>query len=294
MKNYGLAVPTYNRCDELHKLLQTIPATVPVAVSDNGSTLPELFQQKYKNIAITKIFPHVSMFENWNLAANSVQTEWLAIPSDDDLYYEKSFPIIEKYLAEYSNMDMIVFGHHAIDADGAVLSGWQPELESCAAPSGFLKFKYGVDARMPSVFIKTALFKKLGGFDEGFKITAADSDLIQRAALIGHVQFVPETVSGYRVWEGGLTHKKIASIEWMDEIDRWCDRIARFCDERHIGLYSHHVRDEIYARNLLAGVVTAKKDRGYVAAWAHLMTCRYPFRARPRTQLGLLYRLIKP
>lgn len=294
MKNYGIAVPTFNRYEVLKKLLDTIPVSVSVFISDNGATLPESFQQQYPNAGVGKVFPPVLMFPNWNLAANSVQADWVAIPSDDDVYYPKSFSIIERCLEQYDDMDMIVFGHNTIDADGNVLNKWIPQLETCIAPAGFLKFKYGVDARMPSVFVKTALFKVLGGFDEGFRITAADSDFIQRAALIGNVQFVPEVVSGYRVWEGGLTHKKIASAEWMEEIDRWGARIMAFCKEREINLYTKTLRDEIYARNLLAGLASAKRSGGYSASWNHLTSCRYPYRAHLRTQLRLLLWLIRP
>lgn len=294
MKTFGIAVPTYKREEEIRKLLANIPDDVQVFVSDNGSFLTNTFQTLYPNVVIKRVIPEVPMFRNWNSAASAVQNKWMVIPADDDVYFSKSFSIIEQYLEQYTDLDMIVFGHDTIDASGNVLNSWVPQLETCMAPSGFLKFQYGVDARMPSIFVKTALFKELGGFDEGFRITAADSDFVQRAALIGNVQFVPEVVSGYRVWEGGLTHNKIASVEWMEEIDRWCDRIMAFCKEREIDLYSETIRDEIYIRNLLAGVVSAKKSNGYVAAWKHMMKCRYPHKALLRTQRRLLYRLIRP
>lgn len=294
MKTYSLAVPTFNRSEVLQKLMDTVPASVSVYISDNGSTLPPSIVKKYPNAVIGKTTPPVLMFENWNLAANSVLSDWLAIPSDDDIYYKDSFLVIEKYLNKYNDMDVIIFGHNTIDSNENILNNWKPCLETCIAPSGFLRFKYGVDARMPSIFMKTALFKKLGGFDEGFRITAADSDFLQRAALVGNIQFVPEVVSGYRVWEGGLTHNKIASTEWMKEIDRWCNRISEFCEERNINMYSKKIQDEIYARNLLAGVHSAKKSNGYMAAWSHVKNCRYPFKALVRTQLSLLYRLVRP
>lgn len=294
MKNYSLAVPTFERYDELQKLLDSISKSVSIYISDNGSTLPASLLQQYSNAVVSKVFPAVLMFPNWNLAANLVQTEWLAIPSDDDIYYPESFQIIERCLEQYADMDMIVFGFNTINADGQVLSSWIPQLETCIAPSGFVNFKYGVDARMPSILIKLKLFKELGGFDEGFRFTAADSEFVQRAALIGDVQFIPEVVAGYRVWEGGMTHNKISSVEWMEEIDRWCHRISSFCKERNINIYSKRINDEIYARNLVGGIIGARKSSGYMAAWAHLTRCRYPFRALVRTQLSLWYKLVKP
>ena len=293
MRNFGIAIPTYKREKEIKKLLAYIPKDVPVFVSDNGNTLTNEFRSLYPQALIKSIVPEVPMFENWNSAGFSVQSKWMVIPADDDAYFSSSFSIIEKYLNKYADMDMIVFGHNIIDADDNVLSRWVPESKTCPAPLGFLKFKYGVDARMPSVFIKTVLFKKLGGFDEGFRITAADSDFVQRAALIGNVRFVSEVVSSYRKWEGGLTHNKIATLEWMLEIDRWCNRINAFCAERGIELYSKKISDEVYARNLVSGLAAAKKSGGYAAAWKHFKQCRYPYRALFRTQLLLMYWLIR-
>lgn len=289
----GIAIPTYKREEEIKKLLASIPNHLNIVISDNGGYLPESFQKSYPNALIKKIIPVVPIFRNWNAAAFAIKNEWLVIPGDDDIYYPESFSIVESYLKKYADMDVIIFGHNTIDSAGCVITSWRPALESFIAPEGFLKFRYGIDARVPSIFIKTTLFKELGGFDEGFNMVA-DSDFIQRAALIGNVQFIPEVISGYRIWDGGLTHNKIASAEWMKEIDRWCHRISSFCKERNIHIYSKSIHDEIYARNLLGGLIGAKKSLGYIAGWAHLLRCRYPFRALVRTQIRIWYRLVKP
>lgn len=294
MSDYGLAVPTYNRYVELEKLLATIPQRVPVYISDNGASLPVLFEHERENTFIQKVATVVPMFPNWNLAANAVKEEWLAIPSDDDIYYPGSFEIIERCLALYADADMVVFGHNIIDENERILSSWTPKLATFSAPSGFSQFQYGVDARMPSVFIKRELFHRLNGLHEQFSITAADSDILQRVALVGKVQFVPEIISGYRVWEGGLTHKKIASQEWMNEIEYWCQRIADFATENKVDLNSKRIGDEIFARNLISGIKTLKKESGYIAAWRYFIKFRFPLAALLSTKMRLMAWVLRP
>ncbi len=295
MCKFAIAIPTYKRANELQKLLDSLDVKCTVYVSDNGGYLPENFPRRNPNISIKKTTPEVPIFSNWNAAACMVKEEWLTIPADDDLYYPESFQIINRYISTYPEMDVIIFGHNVIDVEGKTISSWIPrELAAFNAPEGFRIFQYGVEARMPSVFVKTKLFHELGGFEEGFKLTAGDSDFVQRALLAGNVLFVPEVVSGYRVWEGGLTSSRMATNQWMNEIDSWCKRIATFCKERSIDLYSKKNHDEIYALNLLGGVMNLKKKRAYLAAWSHFWSCRYPVHASLLTQLRLFYILIKP
>jgi len=287
--NFKICIPTYHREDKLRELLSTIPENINVLISDNGSTVGKDICDLYENITVKKVLPEVTMFQNWNQAGFMADSEWLVIPSDDDM--------IEKGMKTYGkNADMLVFGHHIVDGEGEIISTWTPtKLETCAAPKGFKYFQYGVEARMPSIIIRTSLFKELGGFCEDFKLTASDSDLIQRLSLVGNVQFIPEVVSGYRVWDGGATSLTIASKNWMDEIDYWCNRIDKFCQQQGIkDVYSNHIQDEIYARNLSGGLSSLKKNKGYSETWKHFRQCRFPSHATLKTKMHLIYALCRP
>lgn len=297
MVKIGVAVPTYNRENQLGGLLEMIPAHIPVYVSDNGSHLTAPFKKRFPSVHFKSIAGEpLPPLTNWNLAARMVTEDWVVIPSDDDIYYEDSFNTIEEYLERYNSADIVVFGHNTVDEEYQRINEWKPrELVQCAAPNGFDYFKYGVDARMPSIFFKKKLLEELGYFDESFKITAGDSDLVQRALIKGISVFVPIVVSGYRVWEQGSTHQTIGTFEWMQEIDYWGDKLEKTLQE--IPQYASQVseiRAEIYARNLLAGIASVKKSRGYIAAWKHMMRCKYPHKALLRTQRRLLYGLIRP
>jgi Glycosyltransferase like family 2 len=297
MAKIGIAIPTYNRQDQLGNLLETIPDELSIYVSDNGAHLSDVFMEQYRTVHFEAVVGEaVCMFANWNLAARMVNEDWVVIPSDDDIYFENSFEKITKYLNRYSNVDIVVFGHQTVDRDYKKINEWKPkELVECHAPKGFEYFKYDVSARMPSIFFKRSLLVELGYFDEIFKITAADSDLVQRALIKGQSVFIPEVVSGYRVWSGGATNNTISSMQWMHDIAYWGKKIEKILEG--IPQYSKEassIRAELYARNLLAGVASAKRSGGYSAAWSHLTSCRYPYRARLRTQLRLLFWLLRP
>ncbi len=285
----GVAIPTYKREEMLAGLLKTIPKNVLVYISDNGGSLGEKIQEDNPNVILKKIVPEVSMFENWNSAASMVEDEWLVVTSDDDIYYPSQFQVIWSALDKYSDMDMLIFGHNIIDADGNVLQSWAPEIGTFRPPEGFVKYKYGINARMPSIIFKNSFFKYLNGFKECFKLTASDSDLIQRGLMVGKVQLIPEIISGYRLWNGGLTLNRISSQEWMTEIDIWCEQMLQFSKEEKVNVYSRKIQDEIYASNLIAGIISARKYSGLKLAWQHFKRCRYPYRARVVTQLRIFY-----
>lgn len=294
MGKIGVTIPTYQRQDKLEEILATIPESVKVYLSDNGATLPKDFQKEKVNVRINKVTPVVPMFSNWTKAGMSAEEEWLILPSDDDLFMPNAFEAINGVLTSCSDeVGMVIFGHHAIDGDGEVLSTWSPDDKLYPAPSGFSVFQYGVPARMPSIVIRTKVFRELGGFCEDFKLTASDSDFIQRASLVADVQFVSTVISGYRIWEGGATANTIATFEWMQEIEMWCNRIESFCRVRNIHVYSSHIRDEIYASNLSAGISLLRKQGLLKHAWKHFWKCRYPFRAPLKTQLRIIYHLFR-
>ncbi|MBW8359991.1 MAG: glycosyltransferase family 2 protein [Weeksellaceae bacterium] len=294
MDNLQVAIPTYNRNELLEKLLSSIPQRIKVTVSDNGSFTELNLKNKFTNATFISSSIVLDVFANWNVAAKNVSTEWVMIPSDDDLFYEFTFEIIQKNIEKYPNADMIVFGYDVIDEFDVKRKGWVVKNEiSYESPLGFDIFKYGVDARMPAIVFKTSMLKKLNYFDENYKLTAGDSDLIQRVLLTGSVTFIPEIVAAYRVWNGALTHQKIATKLWLSEIDFWQNKLKNYGIEVYrkkglLPLQFDSIRDEVYARNLLPGISQIRKTNGFVAALRFIQQNRYPFRADIKTQLILV------
>jgi hypothetical protein len=146
---------------------------------------------------------------------------------------------------------------------------------------------------MPGVIFRKTFLDSLGGFDPTYRLTAADSELVQRALLFGHSVFIPEIIAGYRVWRGGLTSQKIASKEWLGEIEYWtkknADIAAKEMQRAGFKFNKEKFKDNIYAKNLIAGCDNLLQCKKYRDCIHFIFTSRFPRRAR----IGLRLRLLK-
>lgn len=289
----GIAVPTFNRPDYLQILLRSIPDWVAVVVSDNGGNLSPSFKEDFPTVFFCSTETVLKTLENWNRAVRAQTSAWIAIPGDDDVYREGAFDIIRDRINDNPDADLIIFGHDIVDSRGTKLSSWTPRPGMYKRPGGFSRFKYGIDARMPSIFFRKSIFEKLNGFDQRFLITAGDSDFLQRATLIGNCCFCQEIVSGYRVWPGGATSQLIATPAWMQEIELWCESIRRFDAEQGIGIYSEKVRDEIYLRNIIGGLLTIGGAKKRASRLCYLRQFSLPKKGRLKSYLRLAKALLR-
>jgi GT2 family glycosyltransferase len=290
----GIAIPSYKRPELLARLLDSIDADIPISVSDNGAYLDAAFTARYPRVRFVQKPEVIPVLQNWNRAARAVDSEWIVMPGDDDLYYPGSFDLIERAIRNNPSADILFFGHHIIDEVDRVIGTWSPAAEALAAPAGFERVRLGVPARPPGIVFRKAVYERLGGFCEAFQVTASDNDFYQRVTLVGRAVFVPDVASGYRVWSSGGTAQTIASKAWLDEIDLWCGRVQEFAGRHSKYTYPDSLRDEIYLGNLRAGIWALKARGGYLTAWRHAATARYPYRARLISQLKLLALLVLP
>lgn len=297
----AVAIPTYSRLDLLTQLTGSIPPSVQVYVSDNNASMRPLERDFPPNVHISHAEGLLPIFANWNRALSLITDEstHVLIPSDDDLYLPHHFETIEASIAAHPDADIIVFGCDFADETGRTWPGYCPkQLEIFAPGGGFLKFAASVDARMPGVLFRRDFLARIGHFDERFTLTAADSELIQRALLLGSSVFIPEVVGNYRVWTGSLTHARQASDHWMQEIDLWVDKIAQLlATNPQISTQSIDIgnyKDEIYIANLRAGIGALKAKGRHVSAWRHAMAGRYPYSASLKSQAKLLAHLLLP
>ncbi|TWI93811.1 glycosyl transferase family 2 [Mucilaginibacter frigoritolerans] len=297
VKDLTIAIPTYNRNDFLIKILDTIPNNELVVISDNGGSVTEDIINKHPGFLFVKPPEKLEMFENWNFCINKVQTKWFIIPSDDDLFYVNAFSKINAAIEKYDDADIIIFGHNTIDEFDNVLSVWSPhEIKILEKPNGYNYFKYGVEARLPSIIFKTDFAKSYGFFDESYVFTAADSLLIQKCMLNGKAVLLPDIISAYRIWQNNFTSKYISSKEWLLKIDKWQDEIAQdvkiVYGNLNLTINSSHIKDEVYANNLLAGIVNKKSKYGFKEAFIFVKSVRFPWRAKFITKLKIIKALL--
>lgn len=292
----GIAIPTYKRENYLRILLNSIPTDIDVVVSDNGGFTSPEFKEEFNHRTFVSSDQVVNMFQNWNTAIDHLQTEWICLASDDDVFFSNAFTSFAKYLNQFPDSDCIIFGHKNIDENGTKLGQWSPSsLSQLHPPDGYNLFKYGVDARPISVFFKKELYNKIGKLDEEYKITSADSDFIQLALLNGITLFVPEIVSGYRIWNKSLTSTLNASSEWMEEIDKWQRKIAIVL--KHMNFTNNEIKintNEVIARNLLSGLYSLKRQKKSLKeSLQYISQFKYPYYATLRTQIQLLKCLLR-
>jgi glycosyltransferase involved in cell wall biosynthesis len=295
LSKLSIAIPTYNRNSYLLKLLETIPDTFAgkVVVSDNGGHVTDEIRTQYNQFSFIRLKNQVQMFQNWNIAINSIETEWFIMPSDDDLFVPGAFNDIEEVLKQNQTADIFIFGHNVINETDEVLTSWRPDkFQSFNSPQGFRLCSKGVDARCPSIIFKTDLVRRMGMFKEEFEYTAADSLLIHRCLLYGQSVFIPKIISSYRTWPNNFTSQLISTKGWLDKIQLWVDLIEenleRDFPKEDLVPSIANFKDEIFARNLLAGLSERRKKNGVFNAMKFISDNRYPFFADLRTQLGII------
>jgi hypothetical protein len=184
----------------------------------------------------------------------------------------------------------LIFGHRVIDKDDNEISRWVPEKKmEFLPPAGYEVFKYGVESRFPSMVFRTSKVRECGNLDESYKITAADSKMIQKVLLSGKVIFIPEIVGGYRTWPQNSTTLTLGTPAWLKEIDRWQNDIEAFIGE-DVGSVAigdfQKIKDEVYARNMLGGIVNIKKTQG--KRWKYISENRFPRKASFLTKLKII------
>lgn len=294
MELFQVCIPTYNRVDLVRKLINSIPGYVNIFLSDNGGSISNSQEVMPCNVTIFEKKPAVDVFTNWRLAAGFSSAEWFFLPSDDDIYCSNMYEEVCTVLEKNPEVGMVVFGCNFIDQNGEIIGSWTPPINGIKpSHEAFDFFSYGVNARMPSILINRDIYNQIGGISEDFKLTAGDSELVQHLAIHAPVLFIPKIISSYRVWDGGLTHQKIASEEWRDEIDLWMQKLDASLKKAIWGnnkLWRRHIQDDIRLQNANAGL---SKIVGLKNGVKFLFLKNYPFFARPKTHAYCLIQLVK-
>lgn len=292
----ALAIPAYGRPDYLARLLARVPADVRAFVSDNAASLRDSGMAVGGNVVVSASDSLLAMFANWNRALSLVPDDatHVLVPSDDDLYLPGAFARIADVIRAEPDADIFIFGCDLIDENDVPRKGYAPAEWRCFPPGeGFFRFARGVEARMPGIVFRKSFLDRIGGFDERFQLTAADSELVQRALLLGRSVFCPDVVACYRVWPGSLTHSRQATDEWMREVKMWVAKVSALWEATYgkgaRGFDAQSFADEIVARNLMAGVRGLMARGEWRLAREFLRRQGIPRHARPGTLLRLWY-----
>jgi hypothetical protein len=104
----AVAIPTYRRPELLLEMTRSLPAQVPISVSDNGGSLLGLNVPFGSNVSVHHANQLLPIFANWNRAVSLVPDDatHVLIPSDDDLYLGTAFKIINQAIVPFTLLGM--------------------------------------------------------------------------------------------------------------------------------------------------------------------------------------------
>ncbi|MDY4368051.1 hypothetical protein SNR26_10000 [Pectobacterium brasiliense] len=295
MKKIGIAIPTYNRVEHLTRLVDSIPQSINLGISDNGAYIKDSL--KWDNAKVVQHVEVIPMFNNWNESISILEDcDFLAITSDDDFYLENAFDVVSEYINAY-DCDMFIFGCNTIDENDFVTGRYCPEKLELLMPGAGIKYNfYHIPVRMPAIFFKKTFLEKIGCFDvENFKITASDSELIQRALILGKSLYVPIVIANYRMWGGNATSNTIATKQWLMEIKNWTGKIKKLALEINndaLKLDWTKYEDEVLALNILAGLSLLRRKKEYEKLLAHYRMSGIPKKARLITKLRIIKQVL--
>lgn len=288
----AICIPTYKRKDLLLRAVKSIPEYFSVYVSDNGGYLPEGCLAQFPNVKVLQETRFVPAIENWNRvirAALDNNHNYISICCDDDYYIMDKMQVVYDQLMN-ETAGVVVYGHVNVSESSSVLSEYRPKCTAYNKPDGFKVYMYGVDARMMSIFFSKKIFRKIGLFDDRFTI-CTDSFFIQKALIESSVRFYSDVIASYTIWDGSDTSNKISTSKWLDEIDGWTSEISKCITDSTLDIATY--KDEVYARNLCAGLSNLFNNGEYDEVLTFKANARWPSHALAKTKLRILLLLLK-
>lgn len=167
-----------------------------------------------KTVDIVKKFKHISILESkkdngvyfaLNNAMNVATGDIIALLHADDFYYNEF--VVEQIVStfEQNNIDVIYADLQYVSQDNKVVRYWK------AGHFEPKKLFFGWMPPHPTIFFKTEVLKKIGGFDTNFKISA-DYDWILRVFNCQEIKiaYLPQVVVNMTI--GGLSNGSLKNI----------------------------------------------------------------------------------
>ncbi len=224
----SVSIVTYNSADVIGRLLtgifeQTKGTDVAVFVVDNGSTdgTPALVEEQFPAVTVLRQ-DNRGFGGGHNAVLSRVQSDYHAIINPDITLTEDVLTALSAYMDAHP--DVVLTCPLIRNEDGTVQDVPRRNLKLSFILAGKLQ-KYSryfakkrreytmADADLSApfevefctgcfMFIRTAAWKQLGGFDEQFFLYCEDADLTRRARKLGKATCVPQTAVTH-AWERG-------------------------------------------------------------------------------------------
>ncbi len=203
----AVVIPTWNREELVIPALesvfaQTRPADEVVVVDDGSTdgTVGVLRRYEPRIRVVVQSNRGAAAARNRGLA--EVTSEWVAFLDSDDLW-EPTKLERQAEVADREAVDLVFCDSRPIDRDGRPLAGHRKPV---VGGDVTVPLFASVFVHTPSVLAKTALLRRLGGFDESLRV-CEDYDLWLRASLETRFGLAPEPLFVRRVHAQSLAHE---------------------------------------------------------------------------------------
>lgn len=226
-------VPTFNRAEILaHTLESLVNQTLKcrtVVVDDCSTDRTAEVCAAFSRVDYVRNEGRLGLFANWNRALSLVETEFVSICHDDDIYDHRLLERQRQALLTDPSIVMVHTGCRVIDDDGSELSvyvGRWPAVMSGEQLRHLLAGRLASPIAAPSVMLRTEPLRTIGGFDESLRVCSDIKAWIELGRL-GAVAFIAEPLASIR--HRGRHANEHAGFDWriVDEhlrVAEWSDR----------------------------------------------------------------------
>lgn len=219
-----VVVPTYQGEAFLRATLDSVLAQTfrdfELVVCDDGSTdgtlsilgsygdRLRLVKQRNRGVAAAR-----------NRAATSARGEFLAFLDHDDLWEPEMLATLVPLLRADPGVGLVYSDALVIDKEGAV-RGRRGRYLRYREGEVFDDLLRGNFIPVETTLMRTALFRELGGCDEGLRYLE-DYELCLRVARRARIGFHPDPLARYRVHDRNLSHdREPMLVEWIAVLER--------------------------------------------------------------------------
>lgn len=219
-----VVVPTYQGEQFLRATLDSVLAQTftdyELVVCDDGSTdgtlaildgygdRLRLVKQQNRGVAAAR-----------NHAARHARGELLAFLDHDDLWEPEMLATLVPMMREDEDLGLVYSDAHVIDKAG-IVRGRRGRYLRYHAGDVFDPLLRGNFIPVETTLMRTALYRELGGCDEGLRYLE-DYELCLRVARRTRVGFHPGPLARYRVHDRNLSHDREAMlVEWIAVLEK--------------------------------------------------------------------------
>jgi len=206
----SVITPSWNSVEfierTIHSIVNQTYKNIEFIVVDGGSSdgTLDVLKRHAEEISWWVSERDNGMYHAINKGLARASGEIIAYLNSDDIYYPDTIFQVVASFSEYPEADLIYGDLDFIDANDRFL--YNQKYPNFSAKH-FANANYSMIGQ-PASFWRSSLLKKIGGFDESFKM-AADFDFFVRAGATGKMLRINRTLAAFRVHEKSLTSRQL-------------------------------------------------------------------------------------